>query len=188
MAENEQAKTRLILLYIMDLAPNLRYSSLLQLALDSLQTDFFSFQSALSALLEDGLVIEISEYTEGTDVLGNPYTRYSLSPKGTDVLDVLSPQLPPTIRRWLDVNVEPTVLKTAEDEDLIIRWMRSEKDNGYFVNVHQLERLSPRLLLTFGVPNEAMAKKAADTLKRRVGDLYKTVINLALSDEDGAEN
>ena len=105
------SREKLVLLYILQEAPGLRRSDLIETALGTLTADYFMLAEALSWLESSELIVLMD-----SDLLIEPDTDRSaaecyLTPEGEKVVAALQEQLPESIRTWLNEHLDETSLE-----------------------------------------------------------------------------
>lgn len=176
--EFDLATKKLIILRIVERLPDLTDQDLLQLTLDSLYLDYFTFSTCFADLQHDGLItsslrkLEFEQNAEDKQV-----KRLEITEKGVQVLRSLDKSLPRPVRYFIDqLYIKHCAQLQAEAEQLRYLATYKEQGAGYRLELSCYRHKE----LTFRLEMLCLTEQEAETIKsgwENNGDLYRRRIS-----------
>ncbi len=167
MSEEPMTLYKLIILYMLQKVDfpltNAQISSFL---LDREYTTYFTFQSALSELLESQMISVESVHS---------CSYYSITEEGTEALTYFHSRISPEILAEIDQYLTENKMQMRDEVSVLADYY---KNTGGDFSVHVLvrEKFSNPIELTVTVPDEEEAKKACARWKECSQQIYEYVM------------
>ena len=173
----ETVQMQVILLYIVDRLPGITRDELMNVAIDTLYMDYFSFSLHSTRLVEDGLIhIARRKGEQQRDAQGHAVERCALTPRGQAILAALVNQLPLPMRRHLR---ERLLLERRDrrDSESVVAGYQPTTDGRFLVSLGILERDAILIELSLTVPNEAIARSCVNRWRTHHDSLYPSLLS-----------
>ena len=167
------SREKLVLLYILQEAPGLRRSDLIETALGTLTADYFMLAEALSWLESSELIVLMD-----SDLLIEPDTDRSAA----ECYLTLQEQLPESIRTWLNEHLDETSLERRKRKSIEANYRPTEK-NTFLLQVQHLSDQGDSFSVELELPTEDLARKAAFSFKRNPEKFYATMLETLIENE-----
>lgn len=134
-------------------------------------TGYFTVQSAISALLESGLII-ITERTVSD-------TLYRITPTGRETLRAMEDKLTDGLKKDTDAYLVAHGNALTQENALLANYYRTTAQN-YAVRLQYREKDQSRIDLTIAVPNKDAAEAACKHWHETNGDVYAYLLELLI--------
>ena len=158
---------KLIILYMLSQIDfSMTWSQISDFVLGQGYTDGFTFQSALSELMEDELVHQ--------ETLQN-LSYYSITPEGEETLQLLETKISASIRWDIVRYLKKTRLQLRNENAILSEYYRTTLGE-YEVRCRVREKQTDLIDLKLTVPEEAQARAIAEQWKAKAQDVYACVI------------
>ncbi len=165
---NENKLVLIYFLYQMDIP--VAWSQLLDFAVAEYM-DYLDFQTSLSQMLENGLLIKSEEN-------GNDF--YALSDEGYSCVNFFSKRLPETVLNKIIAYVRKNRKKLKHEYSVFSNYFSN--DDSYIVKCGVIEDDTPLIELNLTVFTKEQAKTVRKNWKNNINDIYKTIIDCMLSE------
>lgn len=182
MALDQKTLNKMILLKFTSLHPGLRKSMLAEIALDSLQMDFFSYSEATAELISGKLLyLAVRKDEPHLDADQQAVERIDITAKGLEVLNALQNQIPDNISKWIKRKSEELKGERLKLENHSFR-LKPTATGEWLLTLERFENESKSFTISLVFPTENLAKKAASAWEAASFDLYETILKKLLKD------
>lgn len=174
----DSPQLKVMVLYLAKRLSGRTEPDLLDVALNSLYMDYFSYTQAYADLLQQGFLYVAEQKNEiRTSVDGRKLRRVYLSELGSEILDALLEDLPLAIRQ----NIDREARNKREKADQADSYQASYAPDGqgqFEVKLSLVQDLVQRFELKVSIPDEALAKKIVQNWKENAATCYAEILSL----------
>ena len=165
----ELAQNKLILLYIIENAPNFfDKNELSEYVLEKDYLNFFLIKQYLSELLEGELIELVEE---------DKIEKYSILEKGTLALQYFDSKIPQKIRDELKEDFKTfSYIQKKETQVICDSFLKENKE--YMVNLKLVENEETLFSIYISVPSSKEAEKICEKWKINTQEIYKNIIDM----------
>ena len=175
---DERVRLKVILLQLIASFPDLTYDELLQLALDTMYMDYFTYCAIYPELENADLIRERARKEEKRlDTEGKPLKRLELTRAGRTVLETMSPSLPGAIKRFLEESRSTQQDQLRQRREVEAHYVPSPA-RGYDVSLALREGQNDLFRLRLQVPSEHEARALVHRWQTDSGPLYISILKL----------
>ncbi|NLC25709.1 MAG: DUF4364 family protein [Fastidiosipila sp.] len=179
MDSKDITREKLVLLYILQEAPGLRRSDLIETALGTLTADYFILAEALN-WLESSEFIALMD----TDLMTEPnndngVAECYLTVEGERIVSALKDQLPESIQLWIADHLDQTSLDRKKRKTIEADYKPTDKGT-YLLLVRHLSDQGDAFSVELELPTEEMARKAAFSFRRDPENFYSIMLQTLL--------
>ena len=172
------AASQLFLLYLIGRTPERSESELLDLCLQSLYMDYFTFIECLGHLKERELVYVAERKGESRkDSNGSPILRISLSEKGIKVLSALESDIPMAVKRNLELLISEKK-EMIEAGDTVFADIKALDNSSYRLDLRLIENREERFHLSVELPDRLLCKRIAKKWKASYENMYVDILKI----------
>lgn len=182
MDNKDITREKLVLLYILQEAPGLQRSDLIETALGTLTADYFMLAEALAWLESSELIamMDTDLQTDAEEDRGNAECYLTL--EGEKVLSALIEQLPESVRLWISEHLDNTSLERKKRKTIEAVYEHTDKGT-YLLQVQHLSEQGDSFSVELELPTEELARKAAFSFKRNPEKFYSVMLQILLENE-----
>lgn len=175
-------REKLVLLYILQEAPGLQRSDLIETALGTLTADYFILAEALNRLASSELIVlmDTDLMTESDDDRGA--AECYLTNEGERILSALEDQLPESVRLWIDEHLDETSLDRKKRKSIEADYHPTDKGT-YLLLVQHLSDQGDSFSVELELPTEELARKAAFSFRRDPENFYSVMLQTLLEND-----
>ena len=186
-ANSELAKSKLIILSILQRVPAIRLNQLTELALETLYMDYFTFATALDELCRGHMAqVGVRRDEPETDADGKAVQRCDMTRQGQAVLTTLEHQIPLHIRSYLAQRTRAWQKTVRRDQDVHASF--DPDANGQFtVHLRQSDGQQEQVDIRLTLPDRHLARKVCLQWESHPQTVYVRLLALLTGESRLAE-
>lgn len=180
---SERVTLKVILLQLIASFPDLTYDELMQLALDTMYMDYFTYCAIYPELEHADLIRERARKEEKRlDTEGQPLKRLELTAAGRTVLESMAPSLPGAIKHFL-LEARDTQKDSLRRRREVEAYYSPSPARGFDVSLAIREGAHDLFRLRLEIPSEHEARALVHRWQKDSGPLYISILRLLASPE-----
>ena len=182
-SSKDKVTLKVIILYICEQIDSLSEQELMQIVLETMYMDYFTFSKLLGELIDEDLLSAAIRKDESHK--NNPPKRFSLTNKGAVVLETLNDNIPHAMTKYIQ---EVIAQKNSDKKssESVVSTFEITANATFKLNLELKEQNETYFKLQFNVPNQGMAKKISENWEKNAGKIYPQILNL-LNEQDNQE-
>lgn len=183
-SSKDKVTLKVIILYICEQIDSLSEQELMQIALETMYMDYFTFSKLLGELLDEDLLSATIRKDESHKA--NPPKRFSLTNKGAVVLETLSDNIPHAMTKYIQEVISQKSSDKKSNES-VISTFEITANASFKLNLELKEKTEAYFKLQFNVPNQEMAKKISENWQKNAGKIYPQILRL-INEQDNQDD
>ncbi len=180
-SSKDKVTLKVIILYICEQIDSLSEQELMQIVLETMYMDYFTFSKLLGELLDEDLLSATIRKEESHKA--NPPKRFSLTNKGAIVLETLNDNIPHAMTKYIQGIIAQKNSDKKSSESVVSTY-EITANASFKLNLELKEQNETYFKLQFNAPNQEMAKKISDNWKKNAGKIYPQILSLINEQDD----